>query len=67
MNNHIDFDLSNVKINQFMNQQQQQSNKSSYELSAICIHIGENMGQGHYTSNLNINRNEVDVLFLNSV
>ncbi len=51
MNNHIDFDLSNIKINQFMNQQQQQSNNSSYELSAICIHIGENMGQGHYTSN----------------
>jgi len=43
MNNHIDFDLSNVKINQFMNQQQQQSNNSSYELYAICIHIGENM------------------------
>jgi uncharacterized UBP type Zn finger protein len=50
-----------------MNQQQQQSNNSSYELYAICIHIGENMGQGHYTSNLNNNRNKVDVIFLKSV
>jgi hypothetical protein len=47
-----------------MNQQQQQSNNSSY---AICIHIGENMGQGHYTSNLNNNRYKVDVIFLKIV
>lgn len=51
MNNHIDFELNNLNLKQFMVPEQQKWNNSSYELYAICIHIGENMNQGHYTSN----------------
>ena len=50
MNNHIDFEMNNLGLNQFMDTEQQWRNNDSYELYAVCIHIGENMGQGHYTS-----------------
>jgi uncharacterized UBP type Zn finger protein len=50
VNNHIDFELNNLKLNEFMEQPQASTWKScSYELYAICIHIGDNMEQGHYT------------------
>ena len=52
MNNHIDFEMNNLRLNQFMETEKQVRSSVSYELYAICIHIGENMGQGHYTSKI---------------
>ena len=46
----IDFEMNNLRLNQFLETEQQMRNNDSYELYAVCIHIGENMGQGHYTS-----------------
>jgi len=49
LNQHVDFKINNLKLDEYVADPNNLIDGYSYELYAVCIHIGTSMQQGHYT------------------